>query len=110
MTATLTAKGVATRARIIDGAATEIRSAGIAATTLDDVCRRTKTSKSQLFHYFPEGKEQLLLAVAEHEADRVLSDQDPHLSNLRSWEAWTTWRNVVVVRYDDRGNTARSAS
>jgi AcrR family transcriptional regulator len=99
----LTAKGAATRARIIEGAADEIRSAGVAATTLDDIRNRTRTSKSQLFHYFPQGKEQLLLAVAQHEADRVLSDQEPFLSNLRSWTAWSAWRNVVVDRYRRQG-------
>ena len=58
----------ATRQRIIDGAAAEIRVNGAVATTLDDVMAHTGTSKSQLFHYFPRGKEQLLLAVAEQEA------------------------------------------
>ena len=68
----LTAKGEATRQRIIDGAAAEIRVRGAVATTLDDMLARTGTSKSQLFHYFPNGKDQLLLAVAEQEAARVL--------------------------------------
>jgi AcrR family transcriptional regulator len=99
----LTAKGRATRRRIIEGAATEIRNRGVAATTLDDVRARTQTSKSQLFHYFPGGKEQLLLAVADHEATRVLSDQQPHLSALTSWAAWQRWRDVVVERYRRQG-------
>jgi AcrR family transcriptional regulator len=103
MTTTLTAKGAATRARIIDGAAAAIRAEGVAATTLDDIRSRTKTSKSQLFHYFPAGKEQLLLAVAQHEADRVLSDQEPYLSNLGSWSAWLAWRDVVIDRYRRQG-------
>src|SRR5258708_3677311 len=50
---TLTAKGEATRRRIIEGAAAEIRDRGVAATTLDDIREHTQTSKSQLFHYFP---------------------------------------------------------
>lgn len=60
---TLTRKGAATRQRIIEGAAAEIRDRGVALTTLDDIRARTKTSKSQLFHYFPDGKEQLLLSL-----------------------------------------------
>jgi AcrR family transcriptional regulator len=95
----LTAKGRATRERIIEGAAAEVRARGVAVTTLDDVRARTQTSKSQLFHYFPGGKEQLLLAVAGHEARRVLSDQQPHLSALTSWAAWGRWRDAVVQRY-----------
>jgi AcrR family transcriptional regulator len=98
-----TAKGQATRQRIIDGAAAEIRVRGAVATTLDDVMARTATSKSQLFHYFPGGKDQLLLAVAELEAGRVLSDQQPHLSQLTSWAAWQRWRDVVVARYRRQG-------
>jgi AcrR family transcriptional regulator len=95
----LTAKGRATRQRIIDGAATEIRQRGVTATTLDDIRARTQTSKSQLFHYFPEGKDQLLLAVAEQEAQKVLDDQQPHLGALTSWAAWQRWRDAVVDRY-----------
>jgi AcrR family transcriptional regulator len=99
----LTAKGQATRQRIIEGAAAEIRERGVAATTLDDIRARTQTSKSQLFHYFPDGKDQLLLAVAEHEAQMVLDDQQPYLGELTSWAAWQRWRDAVVERYRRQG-------
>ena len=103
----LTAKGIATRARIVEGAAEVLREQGVAAATLEDVMARTRTSKSQLFHYFPGGKDQLLLAVAEFEAARVLEDdQQPYLSCLDSWEAWEQWRDVVVKRYEDQGEHA----
>lgn len=103
MSRTLTPKGVATRQRIIEGAAAEIRERGVAATTLDDVRGRTGTSKSQLFHYFPGGKDELLLEVARHEADQVLGDQQPQLSELTSWPAWAAWRDRVVDRYLRQG-------
>ena len=99
----LTAKGLATRARIIEGAAAEIRERGVAQTTIEDVMARTRTSKSQIFHYFPDGKEQLLLAVATLEARRVIDDQQPELSTLTSWAAWQRWRDVVVDRYRRQG-------
>lgn len=99
----LTSKGAATRWRIIEGAAAEIRAGGVSATTLDDIRARTQTSKSQLFHYFPGGKEQLLLAVAEHEAALVLADQQPYLGELTSWAAWQRWRDAVVDRYRRQG-------
>ena len=98
-----TAKGQATRQRIIEGAAAEIRGQGVAVATLDDIRARTQTSKSQLFHYFPDGKEQLLLAVAEHEAQMVLDDQQPYLGALTSWAAWQRWRDAVVDRYRRQG-------
>jgi AcrR family transcriptional regulator len=99
----LTPKGRATRQRIIDGAAAELRVHGAVATRLEDVMAHTGTSKSQLFHYFPRGKDQLLLAVAEQEAARVITDQQPHLSRLTSWAAWQRWRDVVVERYRRQG-------
>jgi AcrR family transcriptional regulator len=103
VTRTLTPKGMATRQRILEGAAAEIRERGVVDTTLDDVRNRTGTSKSQLFHYFPDGKEQLLLAVAGFEAERVLTDQQPQLSNLTSWRAWQEWRDTVIERYRKQG-------
>ncbi|MFD9892659.1 TetR/AcrR family transcriptional regulator [Amycolatopsis sp. NPDC059027] len=99
----LTKKGAATRLRIIDAAAAEIREHGVNATKLDDVCRRSGTGKSQLFHYFPDGKEELLLAVARREAGRVLEDQQPHLGALTTWAAWRSWRDAVVERYRRQG-------
>ncbi|MGW1342500.1 TetR/AcrR family transcriptional regulator [Kribbella sp. NPDC002412] len=99
----LTAKGMATRGRIVEAAAAEIRERGIASVTLDDVGRRSGTGKSQLFHYFPDGKEQLLLAVAEREAERVIEDQEPQLGQLTSWAAWHDWRDVVVEKYRRQG-------
>ncbi|GAA1514255.1 TetR/AcrR family transcriptional regulator [Sphaerisporangium rubeum] len=106
----LTAKGAATRLRIIEGAAAEIRENGVATTTLDDVRVRTGTSKSQVFHYFPGGKEELLLAVARYEADRVLADQRPELGALTSWDAWRGWRDRVVDRYRRQGEHCPLAS
>jgi AcrR family transcriptional regulator len=100
----LTPKGQATRARLVEGAAEVLREKGVATATLDDIGARTATSKSQLFHYFPEGKDQLLLAVAQFEADRVLDDQQPHLSCLDTWESWEKWRNAVVARYEAQGD------
>ncbi|GGM16923.1 TetR family transcriptional regulator [Streptomyces fumigatiscleroticus] len=99
-----TARGRATRARIIEGAAEVLRERGVAFTTLDDIRGRTGTSKSQLFHYFPDGKDQLLLAVAQFEADRVLEDQQPHLGRLDTWESWQQWRDLVVERYERQGD------
>lgn len=102
---TRTPQGEATRRRIVDGAAAEIRENGITEVTLDDVRARSRTSKSQLFHYFPGGKEELLLAVAQHEAELVLSDQQPWLRDLRDWPSWLRWRNAVVARYRELGES-----
>jgi len=99
----LTAKGLATRQRIIDGAAAYLRSSDPGTATLDDIRGVTRTSKSQLFHYFPGGKEELFLEVARAEAGRVLEDQQPHLDALDSWAAWERWRRAVIARYRAQG-------
>jgi AcrR family transcriptional regulator len=104
MQGVLTPKGQATRARIVQGAAEVVRELGTEMATLDDIRARTGTSKSQLFHYFPGGKDALLLAVAQYEAGRVLEDQQPYLGHLDSWEAWYRWRDTVVERYELQGD------
>src|ERR1700761_12530 len=101
-TVSLTPKGTATRQRIIEAAAAEIRECGVTA-TLDDIRARARASKSQLFHYFPGGREQLLLAVTRYEAGRVLADQQPQLGDLGSWDAWLGWRDAVLARYREQG-------
>ncbi|GAA0492394.1 TetR family transcriptional regulator [Paractinoplanes deccanensis] len=100
----MTAKGAATRQRIVDAAAQLIRTAGAAGTSLDDVRAATATSKSQLFHYFPDGRADLLLAVAEHEAAQVLAVQRPWLDDLTTRESWRQWRDAVLRHYVELGD------
>ena len=100
----MTSRGRRTRAKIVDATADLVFEHGAAGTSLDDVRDATGTSKSQLFHYFPAGKDELLLAVAQYEADQVLDDQQPYLGCLDSWDAWQQWRDVVVDRYEKQGD------
>jgi AcrR family transcriptional regulator len=106
----LTTKGRATKQRIIEGAAEYLRGDDPGEVTLDDIRAITGTSKSQIFHYFPAGKEELLLAVARHESQRVLDDQQPHLGSLTSWAAWNRWRDAVVARYRAQGRNCPLAA
>ena len=99
----LTSKGTATRQRIVEGAAALIRDRGAANVSLDDIRAATSTSKSQLFHYFPDGKADLLLAVAEYEAEQILAEQQPMLGDLTTWPKWEAWRQRVVERYEAQG-------
>jgi hypothetical protein len=48
-------------------------------------CRLNQVA--ELARHFPEAWNELLLAVAQFEADRVLNDQQPHLGRLDSWES-----------------------
>src|ERR1700759_4103551 len=99
----LTAKGTATRQRIVAGAAGLVRDQGAANVSLDDIRTVTSTSKSQLFHYFPDGRSDLLLAVAPYEAPQGLDDQQPMLGQLTSPAAWEAWRDRVIEKYRAQG-------
>lgn len=98
-TTRLTSKGMATRARIVTAAADLVLARGVGGTSLDDVRAGTLTSKSQLFHYFPGGKSELVTAVAAVQMERVLQAQRPHLDALDTWESWQHWRDAVVAYY-----------
>ncbi|RAY15628.1 TetR/AcrR family transcriptional regulator [Actinomadura craniellae] len=98
----LTSRGAATRRRIVTGAAALFRERGVAQVSLDDIRAATATSKSQLFHYFPGGRSELLLAVAEHEAEQVLADQQPLLGDLTDWRKWQAWRERIIKIYDEQ--------
>jgi AcrR family transcriptional regulator len=95
----LTRKGIATRSRIVEAAAEMVLARGVTATTLEDVRTRTRTSKSQLFHYFPEGKADLVSALAQWQAARLFDAQRPYLDELDSWESWQQWRNAILGYY-----------
>ena len=98
-TRALTAKGAATRRRIVESAADQVLARGVGGTSLDDVGAATRTSKSQLFHYFPGGKHELVRAIAQCQGDRVLDAQRPAIDDLGSWESWSQWRDAVVTYY-----------
>jgi TetR/AcrR family transcriptional regulator, transcriptional repressor for nem operon len=91
----LTAKGRATRARIVDAAAHMVFERGVAGTSLDDVGTAARVGKSQLYHYFGD-KAALMRAVIARQTEQVLNVQEPYLSHLDSWEAWQAWRDLIV--------------
>ena len=95
----VTAKGAATRERIVRGAADLILARGARGTTLDEIRTATATSKSQLFHYFPAGKGDLISAIAAFQNERVLDAQRPYLDALDTWESWERWREAVLAHY-----------
>jgi AcrR family transcriptional regulator len=100
----LTAKGAATRERIVVAAADLVLARGVGSTSLDDIRAGTATSKSQLFHYFPGGKRELVGAISALQANRVLDAQRPHLDSLDSFEAWDAWRAAVVAHYGSQAS------
>lgn len=95
----LTPKGAATRDRIVRTATDLILERGVGGMTLDEIRAGTATSKSQLFHYFPAGKRDLVAAIAEFQGGRVEQAQRPWLDHLDTWESWQGWRDAVITHY-----------
>ena len=98
---TLTAKGRATRARIVDAAAELVFAHGVARTSIDDVQQRASASASQLYHYFAD-KDDLVRAVITRQTDGVLDAQRPVLDHLDSFEALEQWRDLLVDLQEQR--------
>ena len=91
----LTARGAATRSRIVNAAADLIYAHGVDRTSLDDVMVESGVSKSQLYHYFSD-KDALVLEVIALQTKRVLNAQQPHLRALDSLPALRSWRDAIV--------------
>src|SRR6476646_5687874 len=91
----LTARGAATRSRIVNAAADLIYEHGVDRTSLDEVMAASGVSKSQLYHYFAD-KDALVLEVIALQAERVLHAQHPHLGALDSLRALQAWRDALV--------------
>ncbi|MGC4938806.1 TetR/AcrR family transcriptional regulator [Kribbella sp. DT2] len=92
----LTAKGEATRARIVAAAAGLMYERGVAGTSTEDVLVAAGVkSPSQLYHYFGD-KRSLVQAVIQYQTESVLGFQKPLLSRLDSFEALEAWRDAVV--------------
>ena len=106
MDGTLTERGRQTRQRIIEATGQQILAGGIGGTTLDGVRAATLTSKSQLFHYFPGGKSELVREVAAWEGQQLLAAQLPWLDDLSTWESWHSWRDALVEYYLGLGRWA----
>lgn len=91
-----TARGASTRARIVDAAATLMRTQGVAATSLDEVLEASEASKSQLYHYFAD-KDELVLAVIQRQTDCVLATHEERLRGVSSIAGLREWRDAVVA-------------
>lgn len=85
-----TAKGRATRARIVHAGAELVAERGAAAVSLDDVGARATASRSQLYHYFQD-RDDLIRAVIDATTDAVLAAQDDLLRQLDSWPGIDRW-------------------
>src|SRR5437899_11794282 len=96
-----TAKGRATRERIVQAAAKLVAEKGAAGMSLDDVRARTGASRSQIYHYF-EDRDDLVHAVIDVTTDAVLARQGELLDHLDSWAGIDRWFDALVQHQIDR--------
>ena len=94
-----TRKGEATKARILEAAADLLVSGNDI--NLDEVTHLTRTSKGQLFHYFPEGKEDLRRAAAERHLARLVQADTP--AALATWQDWESWIEQILRLHERQG-------
>src|ERR1700760_153448 len=92
----LTARGAATRDRIVQGAADLMYVKGVSATTLDDIREATGTSKSQLYRHFPD-KEALVRAVIALRGRQIIERETGRLGRLSSYRGLVRWRNALIA-------------
>src|SRR6201995_1787264 len=91
----LTARGAATRDRIVGAAADLMYVKGVHATTLDDIRAATGVSKSQLYRHFPD-KDALVHAVIALRGEQVLRRETQRLERLSSFSGLLRWRNALI--------------
>ena len=97
----LTARGAATRARILQAADELIRVHGVNRTRLDDVRAATGVSKSQLYYHFPD-KDALVAAVIAQRAEVILERETALLGRVDSMRGLKRWRDAAVNRVELR--------
>ncbi len=88
-----TTKGTATRNRILDAAVDALVRGGRGAVNLDHVLAATRTSKGQLFHYFPGGKQELIRVATARQLERLAEEATVVLD---SFDAWNRWVDGIV--------------
>ena len=87
--------GFETRERIMDVAETHLGGGGYLGVSLEEVARDVGVSKPALYYHFPQGKEELFIAIAdralEHHREgleRAIADHDSGAAKLRAVARW----------------------
>jgi TetR/AcrR family transcriptional regulator, transcriptional repressor for nem operon len=92
----VTARGRATRDRILAAAAELIQARGVAGVTLDDVEQAARVGRSQLYHYFDD-RDDLIRSVVQSTIDVVLASQEPLLLDLDTMAGIDRWFEDIVA-------------
>nr|CRL68112.1 TetR family transcriptional regulator [Mycolicibacterium komanii] len=89
-----TAKGMATRARIIDGAAELILERGVNGTSLEDIRHAVGVSGSQLSHYFSDKQTLTRQVIAARTEFVVQFHTQPRIGRLDTIESLRKWADL----------------
>jgi AcrR family transcriptional regulator len=91
-----TAKGAATRERILEAAANVLLNDGMAGFSVDRVRLEASASGSQMAHYFDD-RDDLIRAVVERQIEKVLTfHRQPKVGGLDTFEDWQQWAELNV--------------
>ncbi len=92
------------RQKMIEVALDLFHQKGVVATSIDDILEKSRTGKSQFYHYF-KSKEGLVHEVLQYFYNLVKSNQLPYDSNIETWEDLEKWFKGFIdfekaVRYE----------
>src|ERR1700761_5377968 len=96
-----TARGRATRERIVKAATELVAERGVAGTSLDDVREAANASKSQLYLYFAD-RDELLRAVAKSTCDAVIDTQADAVAGFDSMSGIRSYLDAIVALQVER--------
>jgi AcrR family transcriptional regulator len=98
---TVTARGRATRERIVASAAELMFANGVAATTVEEVRARAGVSNSQIYQHFAH-KTELVRAVVEFQTDAVIAPQERLFGRLDTMAGLRACRDEAVAQQLER--------
>lgn len=91
-----TARGQATRRRLVEAAARLMHVNGVAATSVDDVLEAAGAGKSQFYHAF-ESKDALVAAVLDFQAASGEEEQAALFQAHPGWEGIRAWFDAILA-------------
>ncbi|BBY46800.1 TetR family transcriptional regulator (plasmid) [Mycolicibacterium arabiense] len=99
--APFTRKGLATRARIVEGAAELFLERGVTGTSLDDVRQSVGVSGSQISHYFADKRDLVRQVIAARAAFVVDFHRQPQLNGLDDLSSLRRWADLCWAQAGD---------
>ena len=95
-----TRKGLATRTRIVEGAAELMFGQGVSGCSLNDVRSAVGVSGSQLSHYFADKRDLTRQVIAARTNDVLTFHTQPRLGALDSVKALRAWGDACIAQAD----------